>query len=190
MAAESPHLLRDLEHHWYATHVRVNQEKKVAAHLEGRGVTHFLPSYESIRQWKDRRKRLDIPLFPGYLFVHIPLQQSLNVLTVPNVVSLVGTRSAPAPIALHEIEALRKGLHLRRVTPTQELHVGQRVRILSGPFKGMEGLLANKKNRRVALSIDVIQRSFLVDVSMDEVEPTEPLSDFLAPEIASASIAQ
>ncbi len=174
MASGFSEVVTDTELHWYAAHVRVNQEKRVATHLEGRGIAHFLPSCESLRQWKDRRKLLDVPLFPGYLFVHIPLQQSLKVLTVPNVVSLVGNRVSPVPISSHEIEALREGLLLKRVTPAIELHVGQRVRIVSGPFQGMEGILASKKNKRVALSIDVIQRCFLVDVTTDEIEPLEP----------------
>jgi transcription antitermination factor NusG len=179
MGALYPAVAGDAGFCWYATHVRVNQEKRVAAHLEGRSIPYFLPACESIRQWRDRRKRIDVPLFPGYLFVQISLQRSLDVLTVPNVVSLVGNKLSPTPIPEHEINALRVGMLLRRVAPVTELQVGQQVRILSGPFQGMKGVLVVKKNKRVALSIGVIHRSFLVDVDADEVEPLQAF-DYMA----------
>ena len=82
---------------WYALHVRCNQEHAVARGLSCRGIPHFLPSYDSLRQWKDRRIKLQMPLFPGYLFVRIPLRDRMLVVTVPNVVALVGCGAAPHP---------------------------------------------------------------------------------------------
>lgn len=159
---------------WYATHVRVNQEKRVAIHCEGRHIRYFLPVCESVHHWKDRKKRIQSALFPGYLFVNIPLEHSLKVLTIPNVVSLVGSGSRPSPISEREIESLRNGLDLRKVEPMGGLSIGQRVRILSGPFQDREGILVDKKNKRVALSIEVIARQFVVDLSADEIQPVEP----------------
>src|SRR5436853_282941 len=77
---------------WYVLFVRSNQEKRVAGRLEQLTVEHCLPCYSSVRQWKDRRVKIEIPLFPGYLFVRLPFVERLRVLTVSNVVSLVGTR--------------------------------------------------------------------------------------------------
>src|SRR5215469_9821121 len=88
---------------WYVLFVRSNQEKRVARHLCDRGVEHFLACYESVRHWKDRRVKLQMPLFPGYIFVHLPLLERAKVLTVPNVLSLVGSRHAPSSISQHEI---------------------------------------------------------------------------------------
>src|SRR5271169_4718790 len=81
---------------WYAAYTRANHERRVADQLAERGVEHFLPQYESVRKWKDRKVRLKMPLFPGYVFVHLPLQNRLNVLQVPGVACLVGFAGRPA----------------------------------------------------------------------------------------------
>src|SRR5215467_14190566 len=93
------------EPRWYVASVRCNQEKRVAAHLSGRGVEHYLPSYPSLRSWKDRRVTLQMPLFPGYVFVRLPLLEKLRVLMVPQVVSLVGPGGVPAEISTEEIDS-------------------------------------------------------------------------------------
>ena len=92
---------------WFAACTRSNHEKCAATQLEGDAIEHFLPLYESVRKWKDRRKRLELPLFPGYLFVRIPLEQRLRVLVTPGVVRLVGFDNRPAALPDGEIEALR-----------------------------------------------------------------------------------
>ena len=81
---------------WYVLFVRSNQEKRVADALGGRDVEHFLPCYKSVRQWKDRRVTLEIPLFPGYVFLRLSLAERAKALTVSNVVSLVGNRNQPS----------------------------------------------------------------------------------------------
>src|SRR5215831_6289312 len=83
---------------WYAVHTNANHEKRVALLLEQRSVEHFLPLYESVRRWRDRKKRLQVPLFPGYLFVRLALQDRLQVLQVPSVVKLVGFNGQPAAL--------------------------------------------------------------------------------------------
>src|SRR5215467_5394534 len=89
---------------WYALHTRVNQEKRVAIGLEGRGITFFLPLYKTVRRRSDRKVALSLPLFPGYLFVHIPLTERLQVLEVPNVVRLVGAQKCPSALPSEEID--------------------------------------------------------------------------------------
>ena len=85
-----------LDPKWYVLFVRSNQERMVACHLQSRGLEDYLPCYSSVRRWKDRRVSLEMPLFPGYVFVHLPLLHRLRALTIPNVVSLVGTRNEPS----------------------------------------------------------------------------------------------
>src|SRR5690348_1640448 len=85
-AAQSP----GLEQHWYAAYTCANHEKQVASQLDVRVVEHFLPLYGSVRRWKDRRVTLDLPLFPGYVFIRLALQDRLRVLEIPGVVRLVG----------------------------------------------------------------------------------------------------
>ena len=70
---------------WYAAYTHARHEKKVAQQLEQRGIEHFLPLYRSVRRWKDRRKELDLVLFPGYVFVRVPVSQRLRVLQLPGV---------------------------------------------------------------------------------------------------------
>src|SRR5438445_4024357 len=87
--------IADRSERWFAAYTNANHEKRVAAHFSARGVKHFLPLYSSIRRWKDRRIRLDLPLFPGYIFVHFELTARLRVLEVPGVVRLVGFDGTP-----------------------------------------------------------------------------------------------
>jgi transcription antitermination factor NusG len=159
--------------HWFVLHVRANQEKKTALRLTNIDVEHFLPSYRSVRQWKDRRVTLEMPLFPGYVFVHFPFIDRLKVLTLPNVVDIVGSKSAPAIVSAEEIDSIKKGVAFGNATPHSILIEGQRVLIASGVLRGMHGtLLRNQNNTRVVVAIDSIARSFAVDVDISCLKPT------------------
>lgn len=162
-----------IERRWYAAYTCANHEKRVGLQLEERGVEHFVPLYESVRRWKDRRVRLELPLFPGYVFVRLALQDRLRVLQVPSVARLVGFNGLPAPLADEEVERLRLALTQGvRAEPHPYVKVGRRMRITKGPLAGCEGVLVRKKsNLRVVLSVDLIQRSVMVDVDAAEVEP-------------------
>jgi len=135
-------------------------------------VEHFLPLYESVRIWKDRRVKLQLPLFPGYVFVRLALRDRLRVLQVPSVVRLVGFNGHPAALPDREIEALRASVAMQlRAEPHPYLTVGRRVRIKSGPLAGVEGILTRKKNAfRVVLSLDFILRSAAVEVDISDIE--------------------
>jgi len=158
---------------WYALYTCANHEKQVAAQLHVRAVEHFLPLYSSVRRWKDRRVRLDLPLFPGYVFIRLALQNRLRALEIPSVVRLVGFNGQPAALPDEEMEILRSGLRQSlRAEPHPYLTVGRRVRIAGGPFAGLEGVLKRKKNSlRVVVSLSLIQRSLAVDVDVADVVP-------------------
>jgi transcription antitermination factor NusG len=160
------------EARWYAAYTCANHEKRVAEQLARRCVEHFLPLYESVRRWKDRRVRLQLPLFPGYVFVCLPIKNRLQVLEVANVVRLVGFGGQPTAVPDDEIEALRNGLARQlRAEPYPYLTVGRRARIVRGPFAGTEGILVRKKGvLRVVLSIDLIMRSVAVEVDSTDIE--------------------
>src|SRR5437016_1067366 len=98
------------EPRWFAAYTSANHEKRVALQVAQRSVEHFLPVYESLRQWKDRRMRVELPLFPGYVFVRLALRDRLRVLQVPGVVRLVGFNGVPSPLPDGEIESLRLAL--------------------------------------------------------------------------------
>jgi transcription antitermination factor NusG len=151
---------------WYAAYTCANHEKRVAQQLSVRSVEHFLPLYESVRRWKDRRVQLQLPLFPGYVFVRIALRDRLQVLEIPSVARLVGFNGTSTPLPDGEIETLKAGLEGGvRAVPHPYLKVGRRVRIITGPLAGQEGIFVRRKGTlRHVLSIDLIQRSILVDM--------------------------
>jgi transcription antitermination factor NusG len=163
----------DLDQRWYAVQTCANHEKRVAQQLSQREVEAYLPQYASVRKWKDRRVRLDLPLFPGYVFVHLTLRDRLQLLQTPSVVRLVGFGGHPTPLPNHEIDALRQGLaHNLLVEPHPYLKVGQRVRVRSGPLQGLEGILLRKKKlSRFIISLDLIMRSVSVDLDIYDIEP-------------------
>jgi transcription antitermination factor NusG len=160
---------------WFAAYTCSNHEKRAAFHFKMRAVDHFLPVYRSERHWKDRRVQLDLPLFPGYIFVRLAADARLRVLEVPGVVRLVGFNGQPYPLPENEIESLRKGvLNDARIVPHPYLQAGSRVRIVGGPLEGAEGILVRRKNvHRVVLSLDLIARSVAVEVDLANVEGSE-----------------
>jgi transcription antitermination factor NusG len=161
------------EPHWYAAYTIANHEKRVRGQLEERSVESFLPVYESVRHWKDRRMRLQIPLFAGYVFLRMALVDRLRVLQVPSIVRLVGFNGRLSALPDEEIEGLKKGLASGiRVEPHPFLTAGRRVRITAGPFEGREGILIRRRgNLRVILSVQLILRSVAVDVDIADVQP-------------------
>lgn len=164
------------EPRWYAAYTSANHEKRVAEQLAARTIEHFLPSYASVRHWKDRRVTLQLPLFPGYVFVRTELRDRLRVLQVPGVARLVGFGGMPTPLPQDDIDALRAGLVSGvHAEPHPYLSVGRRARIKQGPLAGLEGILLRwKGNWRVVLSLDLIQRSVAVDVDAAALEPVLP----------------
>src|SRR5882757_3769893 len=158
---------------WYAAYTCANHEKRVREQLEQRSIESYLPVYEAVRRWKDRRMRLQLPLFPGYVFVRMALVDRLRVLQVPSVVRLIGFNGHLAALPDAEIEGLKNGLASGvRAEPYSFLTNGRRVRIKAGPLEGREGILLRRKgNLRVVLSIELIQRSIVVDVDVADVQP-------------------
>ena len=160
-----------LEPHWYAAYTCANHEKRVAEDLSARNVEHFLPLYRSVRRWKDRRVNLELPLFPSYVFVRLPLCERLRVVQIPSLVRLVSFNGLPAALPDEEMEVLRSGLCRDLcAVPHPFLTIGRRVRITGGPFAGLEGILRRHKNHlRVVVSLDTIQRSVALDIDVAEV---------------------
>jgi len=171
---------------WFALYTTSRHEKRVAEHLGQREVEHYLPLYRSKRKWKDgSRVTLDLPLFSGYLFVRIERNERGRVLEVPGAVAFViGTGGVPATLPDATIQTLRSGLKEREAEPHPLLTAGQRARICSGAFAGLEGIVVRQKNVcRVVLTLENIMRSFSVELG---VEDLEPLPD---EELACAAIA-
>jgi len=158
---------------WYAVRVRSNFERNVSTVLDHKGVEQFLPSYRSRRVWTDRVKTLDLPLFPGYIFCRIPLEDRNRVVTVDGVVGIVGAGRQPIAIDPVEIEAIRALVQSQLpAQPWPFLKVGEHVRISHGSLAGIEGILVRVKNSwRLVVSITLLERSVAVEIDAAYVSP-------------------
>jgi transcription antitermination factor NusG len=151
---------------WYAVRVKSNYEKRVAAALRGKGFEEFLPLFRSRRNWSDRVKLIELPLFPGYLFCRLDLNKRMPLLTTPGFLYLVGNGRIPAPVHENEIVAIqsvvRSGLP---ALPWPCLMVGQKVRLERGPLRGVEGVVARiAGQQRIYVCVTLLQRSVSVEV--------------------------
>lgn len=158
---------------WYAAYTSANREKRVAEQLAQRSMEHFLPLYASVRKWKDRRVKLELPLFPGYVFVQMAPRDRLKVLQIPGVSSLVGFGGTPTALPDGEIEILRASLGSGvRAEPHPFLTAGRRVRVKEGPLAGLQGILVRRKSKaRFVLSVDLIVRSIAVEIDETDLVP-------------------
>lgn len=156
---------------WYATYTAPRHEKTVLQHLESRSVESYLPLYGSTRLWNGRRALVQLPLFPGYLFVRIAPEHRVKVLEVPGVLSIVSSRGRLTPLPAGEIEALRAALEIRKSEPHPSLTRGKRVRIKVGPLRGLEGIIVKQTRRlRMVVSVDCILQSFAVELEASDLE--------------------
>ncbi len=164
---------RAAQRRWYAAYTCAHHEKSVARQLELRSIESFLPLYEKVSRWKDRRVKVQLPLFSGYVFVRMALEEKLRVLQIPSMVRLVGFNGSPTPLNDDEMEAMRNGLtRILHAKPCPYLQVGRRVRIKSGPLAGLQGILLRKKaSYRFVLSLEQIHRSIVVDVDAVDLVP-------------------
>lgn len=161
---------------WYAVHTFSHHEQRVNKRLSDKRLNTYLPLYTARSLRKDVKTLIEKPLFPGYLFVFVPLVERLTVLQVPGVVRLVGFGGKPTPLTEQEIESLRTaramGVYLE---PFAYPEIGQKVRIKAGPFEGFQGILIRRKGKyRVVLSLESITSSpFVLDVDSCNVVPVK-----------------
>ncbi len=162
---------------WFAVWTRSRQEKSAASVLEMLGVPHFLPLKSEIRQWSDRKQNVTVPLFSGYLFVRInPARDGrLQVLKTPGIAGFVGNQTGPLPVPNQQIEAIRVVLEKRvECVVLPLLAEGDLVRVMRGPLAGVEGrLIRGNSSTRLSISIEMIHKSLLVNVSRHDVELVE-----------------
>lgn len=158
---------------WWALYTRHQHEKSVADMLATKGFDVFLPLYDSMRRWKDRKKMLSLPLFPCYVFVKGSLERKLQVVSTPGVHMILYHGEHLAIIPEEEIQAIRVAVEGSfRVEPHPFLKCGDRVRVLRGSLAGVEGILTRKKNLyRLVLSVDMLAQSVAVEIDASDVEP-------------------
>ena len=160
---------------WYAVQAWPRHEKKIDAELKRKGVESFLPLCTEKRQWSDRQQLVDVPLFPGYVFVRIEAEASTRVpvLRTSGVTGFVGARGLGTPIPNEQIVAVQSVVEQNIGCRSMEhLEVGQRVRIRGGILDGVQGVLvAVRGERKLVISVELIQRSLSISIEGYDVEP-------------------
>lgn len=160
---------------WYAIQTLPRHEKKVNAELGQKGIHSLLPLISEDHKWSDRNVAVDMPLFPGYVFVRIPQEQALRVavLRTAGVRGFVGMRGLGDPIPDSQIDGIRAVLETGIIFDLCSFpSVGQRVRVRGGSFEGIEGILtAINGDQSLVLSVDLIQRSLAIRVTGFRIEP-------------------
>jgi transcription antitermination factor NusG len=166
---------RESRPQWYAVHTRSRHEKRVARQLTEKRIEHFLPLRLEVHRWRDRYKKVEVPLFGGYLFVQLaaePLRR-LSVLQTPGVVRIVGFGRRDEPVPDEQIEAIRRVVESGALYQRHRiLRVGQRVKILTGALAGVEGILKRiRGENRLVINVEPIKQAVAVEVSGYEVVP-------------------
>ena len=151
---------------WHALYTRHQHEKVTARLLTEKGFEILLPLYTTSRRWKDRIKKLSLPLIPGYVFFRGGLDRRLDMLSTPGVHSLLRSGDQIAVIPEAEIQAVRQIVESRvQAEPHPFLECGDRVKVKFGPLAGIEGILVRKKDQfRLVLSVEALNRSIAVEI--------------------------
>ncbi|MDR0310645.1 MAG: UpxY family transcription antiterminator [Acidobacteriota bacterium] len=159
---------------WYALYTRSRFEKKLLYELTMRQVEVFLPMREIVSRWKDRRKKIWVPLFPGYVFVnHIDTPENrYRVLNIQGAVRFVDVCDRPIPVPEEQINAIRRFLETSlSADPYPYIQVGAQVEVISGPLSGIRGMLVEKRGKyRFVLQIDLIRQAISVEVDASDIQ--------------------
>ena len=156
---------------WYALWTRSRHEQVVREQLERKQVEVFLPTIRKWSRWKDRKKQIDWPLFPGYCFARFDPQDTLPILRCTGVVSIISFEGEPAPIPEHELDGIRQLIETDLAfDPVPLIKEGQMVEVTHGPLKGVVGRLVQKKEKaRLVLSVDLIGQGVSVEIDAADV---------------------
>lgn len=157
---------------WYAVYTYPRHEKSVMEHFESKSLEAFLPTFTAESRWKDRRVRLQTPVFPGYVFARINACHRNKILSSPGVIRMLCFNGMPAPIDDVEIESIKLCMEQGLVfEPCSFLEVGDRVRVKSGVLEGLEGYISRRKNdRRLIVPITLIHQSVTIEVDVQLLE--------------------
>ena len=160
------------EKHWFALRTRGRHEKAVDRELRNKGFDTFLPLRKVTRRWSDRSKKIEEPIFTGYLFAHFPLRERLKILQTAGAVCLVGFNSFPAPVPERDLDAIRRFVTEEiSIDPYPYLKQGDRVYVSSGQFRGVEGFIVRKDQKaRLVISLGLLMQSISVEIDSALVE--------------------
>jgi transcription antitermination factor NusG len=159
---------------WYVVHTRSNFEKRVHGELVSKGLEAYLPAVREVHQWKDRKKLVELPVFPGYLFARFrdTDENRLTVLRSSGAVRLLGPNGSLEPVPEAEVDSVRRLVDSGTPFSLHPfLREGARVRVKGGPLEGVEGILVAVKNQaRLVISVQMLAQSVAVEIDMRRVE--------------------
>ena len=160
---------------WYVFYTYPKFERKVHDYLLKDNYESFVPMHWVVRQWSDRKKRLEVPLFPNYIFINIERNKIFEVLQTPKLISCVAFNRIPAFLKHKEVESIKQIVENEYpFEVSTNLNIGDSVIITEGALTGMEGILVEERgNHRFALKIESLQQSVIVNVPSDCIEFAE-----------------
>ena len=159
---------------WYALWTRSRHERVVREQLTKKGIEAFLPTIVKWGRWKDRRKQVEWPLFPGYCFARFNGNEALAVLKCMGVVTIVSFNGKPAPVSAEELNNLRRAIETDLAyDPCPLTREGMMVDVIDGPLKGIAGRLVYKNAARatVMLGVELINQAVRVEVEAAHIRP-------------------
>ena len=161
------------EQKWYALTVPYQHERQTEKALQSKGLETLVPLYRSRRQWSDRVKDVELPLFAGYVLCQFDLTERIQVLDTPGVFKIVGFGGAVVALEDSEIAGIQRVVALKLpLAPWPYLKAGDRVRVEHGPMRGLEGtLLRTKDTMHLVIGVELLQRSIAVEVDREAVVP-------------------
>ncbi|MCF8427601.1 MAG: UpxY family transcription antiterminator [Bacteroidia bacterium] len=164
--------------HWYLLYTNPRAEKKVEVELQVRGFEVFLPIHKTLRQWSDRKKWVEEPLFKSYLFIYTELEKNFySILSVPGVVKFVNFEKKPAIVDAREIELVK--LMLGNVSDLESLgyegmadiEIGDAVKVMAGPLMGTEGKLVDRRgNKHLLIELVTMQQNLVVSIPFEYLQ--------------------
>lgn len=151
--------------HWFVIYTYPNFEKKVYKILLKNNIDSFLPLHKVVRQWSDRKKLVEVPLFPNYIFVNLRKHEKYKIMGIRGVVRFVSVEGHPVEVSDHEINAIKKINEWKEVVAEEELHAGDMVRILEGPFVGLNGIFFERKGKsRLGLTLKSLNKVISIEI--------------------------
>lgn len=160
-----------IEKKWVAFYTKPRQEFKAAQEIQNLNIECYLPTIITLRQWSDRKKKIQVPLFNGYVFAKVDEKERLTAVQQDSIVKIISFAGKPSYIPEWQIESLKKMLiETPDVFVTNGLEVGQHVKITEGPFAGVDGYIKEmNKEKWLCVSIELLNRTVSVKLSLDSV---------------------
>ncbi|MFC2084351.1 UpxY family transcription antiterminator [Bacteroidota bacterium] len=157
---------------WYALYTKSRHEFIAEKQIENEGITCYLPTTTQIRKWSDRKKKITEPLFKGYLFVYATEKERILAVQITSIIKTIFFNGKPATIPPNQIESLKKMLEITNdVEVLEKLVEGNRIKVIEGPFKGVEGVVftISKNQNMLAITVEMLNRSVVVNLPVESV---------------------